>query len=48
MFQLRWSGAEDFRRIASVVRQVPNYILELGTELAAIPDLIFGLLARSS
>jgi len=48
MFQLRWSGPEDFRRIASVVRQVPNYVLELGTELVAIPDLIFGLLARSS
>jgi hypothetical protein len=48
MFQLRWSGPEDFRRIASVVRQVPNYILELGTELEEIPELIFGLLARSS
>ena len=48
MFQLRWSGQEDFRRIASVVRQVPNYVLELGTELEEIPELIFGLLARSS
>ncbi len=48
MFQLRWAGSLDLRRIASVVRQVPNYILELGTHLVAIPDLIFELLARSS
>lgn len=46
LFQLRWVGQEDFRRIAAVIESVPNYILELGSESAAIPDVILRLLAN--
>jgi len=48
MIQLRWSGSEDLRRIAAVVRAVPNYILELGDDLDEIPVLIRGLLEKAA
>lgn len=47
LFQLRWAGQEDFKQIAAVVGSVPNYSLELGSDPAAVPDLISGLLLNS-
>lgn len=45
IFQLRWAGREDFERIASVVRRVPNYRLELGHDLAGVAEAVSRLLA---
>lgn len=46
MFILPAAGEEDFRYMASFVRRVPSYVLELGTDLTAIPGEILGLLSR--
>ncbi|MES2176675.1 MAG: hypothetical protein V4550_02325 [Gemmatimonadota bacterium] len=44
VFQLRWAGREDFERIASVVRRVPNYQLRLGRNLEHAAETIARLL----
>jgi hypothetical protein len=40
VFQLPDGRSEDFQAMAELVRQVPCYQLELGTELERIPELI--------
>jgi hypothetical protein len=42
--QLPAAGAETLRRITAVVREVPCFTLDLGTELAAIGPAIASLL----
>ncbi len=46
IFQLRWAGPEDFARIASVVRRVPNFRLELGHDLAGVAETVSRFLAQ--
>jgi hypothetical protein len=38
-------GDKDFRNVASLVKKVPAYLLECGTDLAEIPAAIAGLLS---
>jgi hypothetical protein len=45
IFNLPAAGADDFRHIARFVRRVPSYVLELGTDMSAVPDLVRGLLS---
>jgi hypothetical protein len=47
VFQLPGDGAEAFARLGALVRNIPSHRLELGTDLAAIPDAIAGVLAGS-
>lgn len=44
IFQLAGAGQPAFANMSKLVRQVPCYILELGTERAQIPGVIAGLL----
>jgi hypothetical protein len=44
IFQLPGAGAEAFKYLSAFVRQVPGYVLELGTDLSRIPDVVLGLL----
>lgn len=44
IFQLSTGGEQDFRLLATLVRQVPTYRLALGTTIAQIPDVIQELL----
>jgi hypothetical protein len=44
MFQLRWAGQDDLKNMAQAIRQVPNYVLELGTDLAEAAALVRELL----
>ncbi len=44
LFQLRWAGQEDMRNMVGMIGRVPNYRLDLGTNLQEIPELIAGLL----
>ena len=46
IFQTPGAGEPDFRRLSALVAQVPCYELALGTNLAAIPDVILGVLAE--
>jgi len=48
IFNLPAAGPEDFRYIARFVKRVPSYVLELGADLSAIPDLVKGLLSSPS
>jgi hypothetical protein len=43
-FQLRGARQRTFDRLAQLVRQVPGYTLELGTDLSQIPDLLMSLI----
>ena len=47
LFQLIGASQKDFRAMAELVRRVPCYRLELGTDLPAIPRAIEQLLVRS-
>jgi hypothetical protein len=44
MFQLPGAGPDSFQILAQVARQVPCYVLQLGTDLIMIPSVIEGLL----
>ncbi len=44
IFQLAGSGQTAFQTMSSLVKQVPCYSLELGTEMAQIPEVILSLL----
>ncbi len=44
LFQLPGAGEEDLKNIASFVRQVPCYVLNLGTDIARIPPTVLELL----
>lgn len=46
IFQLAGSGQTAFQTMSSLVKQVPCYILELGTDMAQIPEVILGLLSQ--
>lgn len=45
LFQLPGAGIADFERLSALVRSVPSYILELGTDLKTIPGAILRVLA---
>jgi len=45
IFQLPGAGQEAFQSLASFVRQVPSYVLELGTDLTMIPEVVLSLLS---
>jgi hypothetical protein len=45
IFQLAGSGQTAFRIMSNLVNQVPCYALELGTDMAQIPDTILRLLS---
>ncbi|OGQ81737.1 MAG: hypothetical protein A3F90_13355 [Deltaproteobacteria bacterium RIFCSPLOWO2_12_FULL_60_19] len=47
LFQLSGAGDAAMAAMAAVVKQVPCYHLELGTDVGKMPDIILGLLARS-
>lgn len=46
MFQLSGSGEKAFQTMSQLVKQVPCYVLEVGTDLAQIPDVISQLISR--
>ncbi|AFY33791.1 HPr kinase [Calothrix sp. PCC 7507] len=46
IFQLAGSGQSAFQLMSSLVKQVPCYALELGTDMAQIPDVILRLLSQ--
>jgi hypothetical protein len=46
MFQLAGSGQTAFQMMSSLVKQVPCYVLELGTDVAQIPTTISHLLSQ--
>ena len=46
IFQLPGAGQEDLKWMAKFVRQIPSYVLELGEDSYAIPDIILDLLAK--
>ncbi|MDH4209470.1 MAG: serine kinase, partial [Anaerolineae bacterium] len=48
IFNLPTAGEDDFRYLARFVRRVPSYVLELGADLSAVPDLVTGLLSSPS
>jgi hypothetical protein len=48
IFQLPRAGAEAFKFLAAIAKQVPGYTFEVGTDLSGIPTAIEGLLAEVS
>jgi hypothetical protein len=44
IFQLSGAGQPSFHLIGEFVRRVPCYILDLGTDLSGIPDIIMGVI----
>jgi hypothetical protein len=44
VFQLHTAGGEALRYMARLVRRVPAYVLELGTDVSEIPGVILALL----
>jgi hypothetical protein len=46
LFQLPGAGHTAFQVMSKFVKQVPCYHLELGTDLAQIPEVILGLLSK--
>lgn len=46
LFQLPGTGQSEFFRMAELVEQVPCYSLELGTDLAQIPEIISNALLQ--
>jgi hypothetical protein len=47
IFQLPGAGLREFQALARLVREVPVYTLEVGTDLSQIPTVLADLLARS-
>ncbi|MEA5619901.1 serine kinase [Cronbergia sp. UHCC 0137] len=47
IFQLAGSGQTALQIMSSLVKQVPCYILELGTDMVQIPDIILRLLLQT-
>jgi hypothetical protein len=45
IFNLPTAGEDDFRYLARFVRRVPTYVLELGADLSAVPQVIVELLS---
>lgn len=46
IFQLPRAGREAFQAMGKIVRQVPCYYLNLGTDISQIPEVILGLLSQ--
>lgn len=46
IFQLPGAGPEVLGHLSEFVRQIPGYVLELGTDLSRIPGVILGLLSE--
>ena len=46
IFQLPGARNDDFQNLIGIVKQVPSYDLELGTDLDRIPNAISGLLSE--
>jgi hypothetical protein len=46
VFQLHTAGGEALRYLARLVREVPAYALELGTDVSEVPGVILALLDR--
>jgi hypothetical protein len=44
VFQLHTAGGEALRYMTSLVKEVPAYVLELGSDVPEIPDVILALL----
>jgi hypothetical protein len=44
VFQLHTAGGEALQYMARLVREVPAYVLELGSDVSEIPDVILALL----
>jgi hypothetical protein len=44
VFQLHTAGGEALRYMARLVREVPAFVLELGRDVAEVPDVILALL----
>jgi hypothetical protein len=44
IFSLPGAGQDDFKFLAQFVKQLPSYVLELGTDLDRVPDVILDLL----
>jgi hypothetical protein len=44
VFQLHTAGSEALQYMAQLVRRVPAYVLELGTDVSEIPGVILALL----
>jgi hypothetical protein len=47
IFRLPGARHEAFQNLADFVKQVPSYVLELGTDLVKIPGVILGLLSEN-
>jgi hypothetical protein len=47
IFQLPGAGKEAFQAMGQLVRQVPCYQLNLGTDIGEIPEVILELLAEN-
>ncbi|MFQ5500547.1 MAG: serine kinase, partial [Candidatus Zixiibacteriota bacterium] len=46
IFQLPGARDDDFQNLIGLVKQVPSHVLELGTDLRRIPDVISDLLSE--
>ncbi|MFM6846780.1 MAG: serine kinase, partial [Dolichospermum sp.] len=46
IFQLAGSGQTALQIMSSLVKQVPCYVLQLGTDMVQIPDVILRLLSQ--
>jgi hypothetical protein len=46
IFQLPGAGEQAFKTLGKVVKQVPSYLLEIGTNLSSIPRTISNLLSE--
>jgi hypothetical protein len=46
IFQLPGAGQPAFQSLGELAKKVPSYVLEVGTDLSAIPDVIKNLLAE--
>ena len=47
IFQTPGAGAKAFEQLAWLVQQVPSYVLDLGTDIDEIPDVISKLLSNN-
>ncbi|PSB01599.1 DUF1919 domain-containing protein [Merismopedia glauca] len=47
LFQLSGTGESSFQMMSTLVKQIPCYTLELGTDISQIPQVILEFLARA-
>jgi len=46
VFQLPGARHEAFQNLSEFVEQAPSYVLEVGTDLSGIPDVILAFLSQ--